>query len=61
MKEAPSPPYSLEWAPSVFSFRRCEKNLMGRRAEHFSELLVRVQVILRAIPGETLIEVFSSA
>jgi hypothetical protein len=35
--------------------------LMGYRAENFSELLVRIQVILRVIPGETLVEVFSSA
>jgi hypothetical protein len=31
---------------------------MGYRAENLSELLVHIQVILRAIPGETLVEVF---
>jgi hypothetical protein len=33
---------------------------MGYRAENLSEVLVRIQVILTAIPGEILIEVFSS-
>jgi hypothetical protein len=31
---------------------------MSHRTDNFSELLVRIQVILRAIPGETLVEVF---
>jgi hypothetical protein len=31
---------------------------MGYGAENLSELLVRVQVILRVIPGETFIDVF---
>jgi hypothetical protein len=31
---------------------------MGYHAENLSELLVRIQVILKAIPGETLVEVF---
>jgi hypothetical protein len=35
-----------------------KRNLMGCHAENLSELLVRTQVILRAIPGETFIEVF---
>jgi hypothetical protein len=30
---------------------------MGYHAESLSELLVRIQVILRAIPGETLVDV----
>jgi hypothetical protein len=31
---------------------------MGYHAENLSELLVRIQVILRAIQGERLVEVF---
>jgi hypothetical protein len=33
-------------------------NLMEYRAEPLSELVVRIQVILRAIPGAMLVEVF---
>jgi hypothetical protein len=40
-------------------FAGCVKrNLMGDCAENLSELLVCIQVILRAMPGETLVEVF---
>jgi hypothetical protein len=35
-----------------------KRNLMGHSGENLSELLVGIQVILRAIPSETLIEVF---
>jgi hypothetical protein len=31
---------------------------MGYRADNLSELLARIQVILRAIPGETVVEIF---
>jgi hypothetical protein len=34
------------------------RNLRGYRAENLSELSFRIQVILRAIPGEPLVEVF---
>jgi hypothetical protein len=43
----------------VFFFHmKVKRNLLGNRAENLSELLVRIQVILRAIPGETLVDVF---
>jgi hypothetical protein len=35
-----------------------KRNLMRYRAENLSELLVRFHVILRAIPGGTLVEGF---
>jgi hypothetical protein len=35
-----------------------EKTLMGYGAENLSELLVRIQVILRAMPGEPSVRVF---
>jgi hypothetical protein len=35
-----------------------KRNLMGCRADSLSELLIRIQVSLRAKPGKTLIEVF---
>jgi hypothetical protein len=35
-----------------------KRHLMGRRAENLSEPLVRIHLILRAIPGETLVEAF---
>jgi hypothetical protein len=35
-----------------------KRNLMEYRAETLSEILVRIQVILRAIPCETLVQVF---
>jgi hypothetical protein len=37
---------------------KAKRNLIKYRAENLSELLVRIQVILRAILGETLIEGF---
>jgi hypothetical protein len=43
-----------------FLFAYVKRNLMECRAENLSERLVCIQVILRAIPGETLIEVYSS-
>jgi hypothetical protein len=59
MKKAPHPPYSPDLTPSdSFLFGYVKRNLMGRHAENLSELLVRIQVIMRAIPGETLVEVF---
>jgi hypothetical protein len=42
----------------LFLFGYVKRNLMGYRAENLCELLVRIQVIVRAIPGEILIEVF---
>jgi hypothetical protein len=41
---------------SLFGY--VKRNPMGYRAENLSELLIGIQVILTAIPGETLIEVF---
>jgi hypothetical protein len=35
-----------------------KRNRIGYRAKNLSELLVRIQVILRSIPGETLVEIF---
>jgi hypothetical protein len=35
-----------------------KRNLTGCHVENLSELLVRIQVILRAIPDETLVQVF---
>jgi hypothetical protein len=32
---------------------KVKRSLMGYRAENSSELLVRIQVILKVIPGET--------
>jgi hypothetical protein len=59
MKKAPHPPYSPDLAPpDCFLFGHVKRNLIGYRAENLSELLVRIQVILRAIPSETLVEVF---
>jgi hypothetical protein len=37
-----------------------KRNMMGYRVESSSELLVCVQVILRAIRGETFVEIFSN-
>jgi hypothetical protein len=37
---------------------KVRRNLMGNHAENLFKLLVRIQVILRAIPGETLVQVF---
>jgi hypothetical protein len=34
-----------------------KRKLMGYRAENLSELLIRIRVILRTVPGETVIEV----
>jgi hypothetical protein len=34
---------------------KMNRNLMEHHAENLSELLVRIQIILRAIPSETLI------
>jgi hypothetical protein len=58
-KKARHPPYLLNLTPSdVFLFGCVKRNLMGYSAEKLSELLVRIQGILRAIPGETLVEFF---
>jgi hypothetical protein len=57
MKKASHSPYSPDLAPSDFLlFGHVKRNLMGYRAENLSELLVRIQVILRVIPGETFVE-----
>jgi hypothetical protein len=37
---------------------KMKRNLAGYRAENLSASLVLIQVISRAVPGETLIEVF---
>jgi hypothetical protein len=59
MKQAPHPPYSPGLAPSDFFLLKYVKGkLMGHRAETPSELLVRIRVILAAIPRETLNAVF---
>jgi hypothetical protein len=45
--------------PLDFSFfGHVKRNLMEYRAENSSELLFRIQVIFKVIPGETLIEIF---
>jgi hypothetical protein len=44
--------------PQTFLFAYLKRNLLGYQAENLSELLVRIQVILRVIPGETLVEIF---
>jgi hypothetical protein len=54
MKKVPHPPYSPDLALSdSFLFGHLKRNLMGYRAENLSELLARIQVMLRAVPGET--------
>jgi hypothetical protein len=58
MKKAPHPPYSPDLAPRAFLFGYVKRNMMGYRAENSSELLVRIRVILMAIPSEKLTEVF---
>jgi hypothetical protein len=61
MKKAPRLPYSPDLAPlDVFPFGYVERNLRGYCAENLSELLVRIQIMSRATPGETLVEVCSS-
>jgi intein/homing endonuclease len=35
-----------------------KRNLIVYCAKNLSELLLRIQVILRAVPGETLVEIF---
>jgi hypothetical protein len=61
MKKAHHPPCSPHMRPSAFFlFGYVKRNLMGYRAEHLSELLVRIQVVLKIVPGETLVEVCSS-
>jgi hypothetical protein len=59
VKKAPHPPYSPDLAPSdCFLFGYVKRNLMGCHVENLSELLVRIQVILSAIPSEIFVEVF---
>jgi hypothetical protein len=59
MKQGPHSPYSPDLAPSNFFLFGCVKGkLMEYRAETSSECLVRVRVILAAIPRETLNAVF---
>jgi hypothetical protein len=59
IKKDPHPPFSPGLAPSDrLLFGYVQINLMGYRAENLSELMVRIQVILRAIPSETFVEVF---
>jgi hypothetical protein len=59
MKQAPHLPYSPDLAPSdFFLFGYAKGKLMEYCAETPFELLVRIQVILAEIPGETLNAVF---
>jgi hypothetical protein len=59
MKRALHPPYSPDLAPSdFFLFGYMKRKLMGYRAESGSELLVRISVILAAIPADVLNAVF---
>jgi hypothetical protein len=61
MKQASHPPYSPDLAPSdFFLFGYLKGKLMKYRAEIPSETLVRIQVILAEIRGETLNTVFSN-
>jgi hypothetical protein len=60
LNEMERAPHSPDLAPSDFVFGSVKRTLMGYPAEDLSELLVRIQVIVRAIPGETLVEVSSS-
>jgi hypothetical protein len=59
MKQAHHPLYSPDLAPSdFFLFGFVKGKLMKYRAETPSELLVRIRVILKEIPRETLNAVF---
>jgi hypothetical protein len=59
MKKAHPRLYLPDLAPSVFFlFGYAKRNLMEYRAENFSELLVRIQVILKVILAETFVEIF---
>jgi hypothetical protein len=46
----------LHMKPFLFGYLK--RNLMGYRAENLSDPLVRGQVILRGIPGDTLVGFF---
>jgi hypothetical protein len=59
MKQAPHSPCLPDLASSdFFLFGYVRGKLMGYRAETPSELLVRIRLILAAIPGDTLNAVF---
>jgi hypothetical protein len=42
----------------LYLHMKVKRNLMGYRAENLLRLLLCIQVVSRAIPGETLIEAF---